>query len=49
MCTESGPKTEVFIVAGFHVPVIPFMDVAGNGGAVEFRHNAAICANVGVI
>ena len=26
----------VLIVAGFHVPVIPLIDVAGNAGAPEF-------------
>ena len=40
--------TEVLIVAGLHVPVIPFVEVPGNVGAVEFWHKAFIAANVGV-
>jgi len=30
------PATAVLIVAGFHVPVTPFVDVVGNVGAVLF-------------
>jgi hypothetical protein len=30
------PATEVLIIAGFHVPVIPLLDVVGSAGAVEF-------------
>ena len=37
------------ITAGFHVPVIPLLDVVGNAGAVLFWHNGPICVNVGVI
>ena len=33
------PTTEVFIVAGLHVPVIPLLDVVGNNGADAFWHN----------
>ena len=39
---------EVFIVAGFQVPVKPLLDVAGNAGAVLFWHKGPICVNVGV-
>jgi hypothetical protein len=42
-CPEIGvnvnnvvPSVAVFIFPGFHVPVIPFIDVNGNTGAVEF-------------
>jgi hypothetical protein len=30
------PGVAVFIVAGFHVPVIPFGEVRGNPGGVLF-------------
>jgi hypothetical protein len=30
------PIVDVFITAGFHVPVIPLLDVTGNAGAVLF-------------
>jgi hypothetical protein len=30
------PLTDVLIVAGFQVPLMLFVDVAGNDGAVEF-------------
>jgi hypothetical protein len=43
------PITEVFIIAGFHVPVIPLLDVAGNAGAVLFWQSGAMVVNVGVI
>jgi hypothetical protein len=39
----------VLIVAGFQVPLIPLVDVAGNAGAVAFWHNGPIAVNVGVI
>ena len=29
------PITEVLIVAGFHVPVMPLIDVVGSAGAVD--------------
>ena len=35
-------------MAGDHTPVIPLVDVAGNGGAVEFCQSVPIGANVGV-
>jgi hypothetical protein len=31
-----APTVVVLIVAGFHVPVIPLVDVSGNTGGVEF-------------
>ena len=40
---------DVLIVAGFHVPVMPLLDVVGSIGAVEFWHNGFICVNAGVI
>jgi hypothetical protein len=40
---------DVFIVAGFQVPVILFVEVNGNAGGVEFRHNGPIPVKVGVI
>jgi hypothetical protein len=30
------PVLDVLMVAGFHVPVMPLVDVVGNAGAVEF-------------
>ena len=30
------PTVAVFIVAGFHVPVILLLEVVGNAGGVEF-------------
>jgi hypothetical protein len=42
------PTTEVLIVAGDHVPVIPFVDVVGKAGAPEFWQRGPICVNVGV-
>ena len=30
------PTVDVFITAGFHVPVIPLVDVVGNAGAIAF-------------
>ena len=30
------PSTEVLMLTGFHVPVIPSFEVVGNAGAVEF-------------
>ena len=35
------------IVAGFHVPVIPLVEVNGNAGAVLLWQILAIAANVG--
>ena len=42
------PGVVVLIVAGAHVPVTPFVDVVGSGGAVLFWHNGPICVNVAV-
>ncbi len=42
------PGSEVLIVAGFQVPVMPLVDVAGNAGAVEDWHSGPIAAKVGV-
>ena len=36
------------MVAGLHVPVIPFDDVPGRAGATEFWHSGPIAAKVGV-
>ena len=36
------------MVAGFHVPVIPLVDVVGRAGAMLFWHNGPICVNAGV-
>ena len=38
----------MFIVAGFHVPVILLFDVVGSAGAVAFWHNGPIWVKVGV-
>jgi hypothetical protein len=37
------------MVEGFHVPEIPFVDVAGKVGAKEFWQSGPIWLNVGVI
>ena len=42
------PVAEVLITAGLHVPVILFVDVVGNTGAVTCWHCAGIAAKVGV-
>ena len=36
------PVADVLMVAGFHVPVIPLLDVDGNVGAVVFWHSGPI-------
>jgi len=38
----------VLIVAGTHVPVIPFVEVVGRTGGVLFWHSGPIAAKVGV-
>ncbi len=38
----------MFIVAGFHVPVILLFDVVGSGGAVAFWHKGPSWVKVGV-
>jgi hypothetical protein len=43
------PVVVLLTVAGFQVPVIPFVDVVGKTGAVAPLHIAGIAANVGVI
>jgi hypothetical protein len=42
------PATEVLIVAGDHVPLIPLVDVNGKAGGVLFWHSGPTCVNVGV-
>ena len=37
------------MAAGFHIPVIPFVDVNGNGGDGEFWQSGPMVPNVGVI
>jgi len=37
----------VLIVAGLHVPVIPFVELVGNNGPVEFRQSSPIWVNAG--
>ena len=39
----------VLFNAGLHVPVIPFVDVVGNGGKIVPAHIAATGLNVGEI
>jgi hypothetical protein len=43
------PEDVVLIVAGFQVPVIPFAEVPGRDGAVEFWHSGPTGLNVGVV
>ena len=42
------PEVMLLTVAGFHVPVIPLFDVAGNVGGVLPWQNAGIAVKVGV-
>ena len=42
------PVNEVLIFDGFHVPVMPLVDVVGNAGALAFRQRVPIVANAGV-
>ena len=42
------PATEVLMVSGTHVPVIPLIEVSGNAGGVVFWQSGPICANTGV-
>ena len=37
------------MVAGFHVPEIPLLELAGREGAAEFWQSGPIWVNVGVI
>ena len=39
---------DVLMVDGFHVPLMPLVDVVGNVGAVAFWQRGAIAVNVGV-
>ena len=39
---------DVLIVAGLHVPVIPFVDVVDRAGAVLFWQSGPICVKAGV-
>ena len=43
------PELAVFIAAGLHVPVIPFVEVVGNTGAELFWHNDPIALNAGMV
>jgi hypothetical protein len=42
------PAVAVLIVAGLHVPVMPFVELAANSGAVEFWQSGPIWVNAGV-
>src|SRR5690606_17595438 len=35
------------IVAGFHLPVMPLVDVNGSSGAVAFKHSGPIASKTG--
>ena len=55
-CPASGvnvyvlvPTEAVLIVAGFHVPVMPLVDVVGKAGAVPFWQSGPIAAKAGVM
>jgi hypothetical protein len=39
----------VLIVAGFHVPLIPLFEAAGNTGAIAPTQSGPIAVNTGVI
>src|SRR3954447_10728872 len=40
------PTVFVLMVAGFHVPMIPLVDVNGNAVGMEFRQNGPMASNV---
>jgi hypothetical protein len=42
------PEIVLLTIAGFQVPVIPFVEVVGKTGAAAPLHIGAIVANVGV-
>ena len=42
------PLTDVLMVAGLHVPVMPLLEVVGKAGAVLFWQSGPVCVNVGV-
>jgi len=42
------PAVAVLIVAGFHVPPMPLLDIAGSVGAAAFWQSGPIAVNVGV-
>ena len=42
------PVAAVLTVAGFHVPVIPFVEIAGSTGAVLLWHSGPTRAKIGV-
>jgi hypothetical protein len=43
------PTVAVLIVAGLHVPVIPFVEVEGKAGGVEFWQSGPRAVKTGVI
>jgi hypothetical protein len=43
------PDAVLLIIAGVHVPLIPFVDMAGSGGATEPLQIGAMAANVGIV
>ena len=43
------PNADVLIAAGVQVPLIPLLDIVGNAGAAEFKHNEPMAVNTGVI
>ena len=42
------PAVAVLIVAGFHVPVMPLLEVPGSAGAVAPTQTGPIAVNTGV-
>ena len=43
------PTVAVLMVAGFQVPVIPLVEVAGKTGATLFWHSGPIALKIGAI
>ena len=43
------PTTDVLIVAGLQVPLMPLLDIAGNTGAAVFKQSEPNGLKVGVI
>lgn len=42
------PGLLVLMVDGFHVPVMPLLEVVGNTGAVAFWHRGVMAVNIGI-
>ena len=43
-----GPRTDVLIVAGLQVPVMPLLEVSCSAGATAFRQSGPIASKTGI-